>query len=109
MQGWCEDHHTVRCWAKEGCDDPGESLCVPCGLRDTEGRCGGEKLGTWGGAGLRKVGMVSLSYIQPLKLRDPNLLTGLFPDQPGAGAGRCSDSDSLDWEEGDKKGKTMGV
>lgn len=71
MQGWCEDHHIGCYWAKEGCDDPGESLRVPCELREMEGRHGGEKLGTCGGAGLREGAIVSLSHIQPLRLRDP--------------------------------------
>lgn len=104
MQGWCEDHRTVCRWAKEGRDDLGESLRVPCELREMQGRRGGEKPGTCRGAGLREVGIVGLSRIQPPRLRDPSFASRALPR-----SARSSDSDSLDWEEGDRTGKTMGL
>lgn len=77
---------------------------MPCELRETEGRRGGEKPGTCRGAGLGEMGIVSVSHIQPPRLRDP-----WFAIRALLRSARSSDSDRLDWEEGDRTGKTMGL
>ena len=94
-------------------EEPGKSLHVRSELWEMEGRRGREKPG----AGPREVGIVSsFTHSAPEAQRHLICQQGSFKpssDLPGAeGAGEAgyhSDSDSLDWEEGDRTGKMMGL